>query len=131
MEITRFCDPFMGENCYLVRDLCGAAAVIDPGFEAAEKVLPYAEEIRALRSYCVGQGNCGADACEDLSARSGWRISAGKPSESVLFDAGPALPGIFSRCSVPGRGADLCGCIVIFCAAYAGAHAGQQLLFDR
>lgn len=48
MEITRFCDPFMGENCYLVRDLCGAAAVIDPGFEAAEKVLPYAEEIRAI-----------------------------------------------------------------------------------
>lgn len=48
MEITSFCDAIMGENCYLVRDLQGAAAVIDPGFDAAEEVLPYAEEIQAI-----------------------------------------------------------------------------------
>ena len=38
LEIQCFCDSIMGENCYLVRDLDGAAVVIDPGFGADKAV---------------------------------------------------------------------------------------------
>ena len=48
LEIQCFCDSIMGENCYLVRDLDGAAVVIDPGFGADKAVSSYFSEIQAI-----------------------------------------------------------------------------------